>query len=344
METDPAFALSLALVVAVIYLILLRLIDLNEKEPVWSLALVLFAGAIIGAIATAVINDDFRVQEVFGVAITAEVSKFIALAVGVAALEGISRLRGWSEFNGVIDGLVYGAAAGLGFAVGEAFVRELSIGAGSTIFGEEESTLGVIWTTLLNGLAEGLFGAIIGAALAAALVARSALLRLLWPLAGLALAILAHAGYEALADAEALSGNEGLWRKWAALLLPIAFVLALMVQGLRRESRAISEELADEAEAGVVSEDELKRLRSAGTRRSEYARMVAKGDLSGWLALRSLHNRQVQLALTERRARNESDPARKREAEAEVHAIRNSILAMKSAASGSPAGQTGGAA
>ena len=102
-----------------------------------------------------------------------------------------------------------------------------------------------------------------------------------------------------------------------------------MVQGLARERRAITDELADEAAGGAVTEEEFARLRSPGARRAAYVGLLARLDFEGFLALRALQNRQVQLALTERQARRQTDPGRRAELEAEVSAIRAAILAAK---------------
>jgi protease PrsW len=325
-RSDPLFALSLAVVVAVVYLVVLRLVDLNEREPLWALVLALGLGAVAAAIAAAVVDPGFRVLDTFGEAFTAEAGKLVALVLAVGALEGISRLRGWSELNGPVDGLVYGAAVGLGWAVGETFHRELLV-EGASAIDATASTFTLVWTAALGGLSHGLFGAIIGAGFGVALSARHAVTRLLAPLVAFGAALLAHLGYELLATGDSLSGSFG--RTLASALLPLALVAALMVFGLLRERRAIADELADEAAGGVVSAEDLERLRSPGARRAFALSRLAKGDLDGWLSARALHNRQVQLALTERRARAEQDAGRRAGLDAEAGHLRRSILELK---------------
>ena len=334
--SDPLFAISLAIVVAVVYLVVLRAIDLNEREPLWALVLALGLGAIAAAIAAAVVDPGFRVLDTFGEALTAETGKLVALVLALGALEGISRLRGWSELNGPVDGLVYGAAVGLGWAVGEAFHRELLAGA-ALAGADDASSLTLLWTTALDGLSEGLFGAIIGAGFGAALAARSGVSRALLPLVAFGAALLVHMGYELLATGDSLSGS--FTRTLVAALIPLALVVFLAVSGLVRERRAISGELADEAAAGVVTEEDLARLRSPGARRAYSGARLMKGDLDGWLAARALHNRQVQLALTERRARGESDAGRRAALDAEAAHLRASILDLKARLEGPAAGK-----
>jgi hypothetical protein len=326
--TDGAYALSLAVVVAVIYLAVVRFMDLNEKEPLWAVGLLFFLGAITAAILPLLVSSTVLELSTLWGAVAEELAKFIAFALGVVALGAAARARGWSEISGLMDGVVYGTAVGFGFATGEAFVRELSFGGalGAVVGGGPFATL---WTTALSGLSDGLFGAIIGAGFGVAVGARSALERVGYPIAGLIGAILAHAGFTLLAEGNSLGGSTALIRTWIALLIPVVFVVAVAAYALTREKRAIREELATESETGVVTDEELGILRSFAARRSAYARAFMKGDFDGWLALRQLHNRQVQLALAKGRASGESDPERRAAAEAEVEQLRATILWLK---------------
>jgi protease PrsW len=323
--TDPLFALSVAVLVAAVYVVVLRMVDLNEREPLWALLLALGLGALSAAIAAAVVDPAFRVLDTFGEALTSEAGKLVALVLAIAALEGVSRLRGWSELNGTVDGVIYGAAVGLGWAVGEAFHREML--AGATAVAGDPSGLTLLWTTVVDGLSEGLFGAIVGAGFGVALGARRAAARLLLPLLGFAVAVAVHFGHAELATGDSLAGASG--RSLAALLLPLALVVLLTGFGLVRERRAIADELADEAADGVVSGDDLERLRSPRARRAYAGARLRTGDFEGWLNARALHNRQVQLALTERRLRGESDPGRRAGIDAEATQLRASILQIK---------------
>jgi hypothetical protein len=81
-------------------------------------------------------------------------------------LGAVARWRGWSEVNGLLDGVVYGAAAGLGTATGAAFTLELLVGASPV--GRSPSGGATLAGVTLSGLAQGLFGAIIGAGFGAA--------------------------------------------------------------------------------------------------------------------------------------------------------------------------------
>jgi protease PrsW len=328
MESDAFFALSLAVLVAFIYLGLLRFADLNEREPVWALALVLFTGAVGAAAVGAVVDDGFRVADDWGTAITAEGTKLLALAVAVVVFALLRAARGWSEMNGPMDGLVYGAAAGLGFATGDALVRELSVLPTVAELAGQHSDLGVLWTTLWTGLSEGLFGAILGAGIAYALYGRSPVARAGAIVLAVVAAVGLHVLYLTLARGNALSGGEGAVRHWIALALPLAAVAALAVYSLRREREAIVRELREE----VGDEETLRLLSRPGARRAASVRRLLSGDLEGWYWQRALHTRLVQLAIVAARVRHEPDPERKAEFAEEANALRAGVAAARAGA------------
>jgi protease PrsW len=326
--TSGAYALSLAVIVAVIYLAVVRFMDLNEKEPLWAVGLIFLLGAVTAAILPLLVGYAVLELNPLRAAVVEESAKFVAFFLGMAVFSAAARSRGWSEINDLMDGIVYGTALGFGFATGEAFVRELSFG-GAIGGAIEAGPFATLWTTALSGLSDGLFGAIIGAGFGAAAGVRSLAREIGYPIAGLIGAILAHTAYTFLAEGAALGGTAGLVRAWVALLIPVLFVVGITVVALAAERRAIRDELASERETGAVTEEELAVLRSFVARRSRYAGALMSGDFDGWLAKRELHNRQVQLALAKRRASRESDPERRAAAEAEVERLRASVLEMK---------------
>ena len=328
--TDPAHTLALTIVVAIIYLAILRFVDMNEKEPLWALALLFFLGMVAGGVITLIVDSIVLELTVLSASIAEESGRFAAVAIGVAALWAIGRLRGWSEISGLMDGIVYGAAAGLGFATGQVFIQRLLF---SPTFatGFEGTPLTVLWSTALVGLADGLFGAIIGIGFGAAVQVRSAVKRIAYPLAGLVGAVMAHAGYLVLARGNALGGSAGLVRAWVALLLPLLCVIAVAVYALSQEKRTIRKELADEAQTGAVTSEDLAILQNLSARRWLYFKALAKWDYELWSGLKALHNRQVQLALAKRRASRETNQEHRPPMQVEVERLRAAVLDTKRA-------------
>ncbi len=295
-------ALALALLVALVYMLVIRLIDLNEKEPLWAIALVFLVGAFVAGLTRLFVDSSVLELQIFTGALITEIALLVAIVIGVGLLGMIGRSRGWSEVSGLMDGVVYGAAAGLGFSTGLAFVREITFGseltgaAGSGGFGQ-------LWGTVLAGLALGLFGGIVGAGIAGGMLSRDQAKKFGLPVVGLVGAVVLHSLYTWLARAGAL-GSSGGFRTALALVFPIVVIVVLMFMALGREKRALKEELNDEVSSGAVTEDEIVLLQSVGARRQATAMLFFRADFDGWLALRQLHNRQVQLALSKQRARS----------------------------------------
>ena len=338
-DSGAGFALALAVVVALVYLLVLRLLDLNEKEPLWALSLALVLGAVAAALLP-IFTGATWLLNAFGDAFFESVAKLVALLGALAIFNAVANLRGWSEINGLMDGVVYGATVGLGFAVGDAFVHQLTLG--STAAATVGAPLTVLWSTLLAGLRQGLFGALIGAGFGAAVQARSSGQRTLYPIAGFLAAIVVHAFYFWLAHGSA-AGSQGSMRTIIAMVLPLVLVVVLMVMSLGREKKTIRDELEPEVKAGVVSDSDLTLLENPGQRRSRYLQYLTRGDFDGWQTLRTRQNRQVQLALAKRRAATENDPQRKARAEREVAALRNAVRGLSSGATATPAGGKAGA-
>ena len=302
--TEHAPTLAIALLMAVIYLAVVRLVDMNEKEPLWAVAMLFVLGGL-GACALGLgVNLAVLELRVVPAAMAKELARFVSIGAGVGVLTWVAVRRGYSEINGLMDGVVYGAAGGFGYSIGEGLIRALAVGPVSTTLGLGATPLSVsgIASLGLVGLADGVFGALIGIGFAAALHTRSPVQRALFPLASYVAAVSAHVSYELLGRGNAFGGSEGLARRWLALLLPVLVVVLVMIVALAQEKRAIRDELATEADTGIVTPDELALLRSTLAREALYLRTLLRGRFAQWSTLRGLHNRQVQLALAKRQA------------------------------------------
>jgi hypothetical protein len=261
--------------------------------------------------------------------VATEVATFVALAV----LGGVARWRGWSEVNGLMDGVVYGTAAGLGTATGTTFILELLVTAPPV--GRPASGAVTLAAVALTGLSQGLFGSLMGAGFGVAVRLDSPARRFAAVAAGLAAAVLAHAAYLLLAWGNSLDGAQGRLRALLALLLPLAFVAATALVTLRREAAILRHELAEEAKAGVVTEEELDLAARTGARRSRDLRALLGGDFDGWFDRRIRHHRLAQLALAKARA-GTAPPQLRPRVEAEANRLRAALRA------GRPHGLPGG--
>lgn len=321
--TERLYAVGIVLLIAFVYLAVVRLLDLNEREPLWSTTLLFALGFIAAALLHLIVESPVLQLSGLPASILRRVSTFVAIAGGLAILTASTRKHGWSELNGLMDGIVYGAAAGLGFAAGEILVRQLRMPALALL--AEVNWAVVVWTSALTGLAHAVFGALSGAGFGAAAQFPRPAGWLLYPVAGLAAAIVADAGHNVLAYGNSLGGSSAAVRSWIGLLLPLAVVGAIGLYALRNEKRTIEAQLAPEVEAGVMSDADLQLIRRAGKRHVLYCRAVLTGHLTRCAQLMSLHHRQVLLALAKQQAARESNEQRRDRILAAVQRLRDEL-------------------
>jgi RsiW-degrading membrane proteinase PrsW (M82 family) len=346
-DVDPFGAddliLAYALLQAVVALLLVRFCDLYEREPIAICAVMFLWGAIVAAILASLGNTALQgelpsdIDTVLGPAISApvveELAKGLALVIAFLASRWAGRRFGVFEFDGVTDGIVYGAAVGIGFAFTEDLyyffreARNTGVGDALSVFVDRRDFLGpamlrhAIWT------------ATFGAGLGAATQSRTWRGRIGWPLLGLAAAMLMHAvnnglqpillslkygfetTYEYLAigvpvdladrmDASAQTATEALkWISWAYVVL----FFAAIALWLHHQRRVIRGELAAEADDGLISADQAATAASfTGRCRRELAQLRA-GDLEGAHRTSSLCRELAELAFTKRRVAGLAD-------------------------------------
>ena len=286
--------------IAAVYLLVVRLLDVNEREPLWSIGLLFSLGVASALLLRLVVASPTLELAVLRGAAWKEAAKLLALLAGASMLAAVGRWRGWCELNDPMDGLVYGMAAGLGFATAETGLRLLTTSSSVLAAVGGGHPLG---RSALVGLAEGVCGAVTGAGFGVAAQSGRRLVRIACPLAAAGIAVLLHAAWHELAYGNALAGHTAAVRGGIALALPVLCVLAIAVRSLAAERRAIAEELLDEAAGGTVSASELALLRQPARRQLAYLAEIGRGRFARARHLAALHNRQVQLALTKRRVR-----------------------------------------
>ena len=315
-------ALALAVVLAIIYMVIVRFMDLNEKEPLWAMALVFGIGFIAAVLLYFIVGSTILETRLVLGPVVREIGKFVAVGLAIGALQAIGRNRGWSEVDGALDGVVYGTAVGLGFATGAVLATQLLSSPDPVL--EVLPAVGAfdrIWPVALIGLSEGLFGGVIGAGFGLAAMPKNRSRAAGFIAGGAVAAIVLHVAYTLLRRGAAATGA-GRILSLLGLFLPVVVIAALIVWSLRQEKRTISEQLPSERDSGTVTEDDMRLLNSFGARRGAYLKKLTSGDFDGWADLKTLHNRQVQLAFAKERALHDPD------AQVEVERLRASIHAL----------------
>jgi hypothetical protein len=324
----------------VLYVTLVRLVDMNEKEPLWAMLLFFAFGGVISFALARLAPPSLSLTNL-PMALAEELGRMAATGAGIVVLMWHGRRRGYEEFNGTLDGVVYGATVGLGFATAQRLSSDL-MSASVKIPGLERGFFDGFGTSLLEGLESGVFGAIVGAGLGAAAEARAPVMRAIFPTVGLFAAVAANAAHTWLGQEGALSDG-GLLRARIALGLPAVAIVLVVTYALRREGKTIRTQLAEEVQTGAVTAEELQFLSNAPKRELSYLGTMASMKFKELSARKALNNRQVQLAFTKDKLANETDPARRAAASGEVDALRAAIQQARAELASTGSAAMGGA-
>lgn len=355
--SSPSFLITFAVMQTVVFLLLIRLIDLYEHEPFPMVAAMAAWGAI-GATAISLATSEVvrtllspDVRTVYGSAISApvveELSKGVALLAVFGATSWAHRRYGSNQLSGVTDGIVYGAAVGLGFAFTEDLhflVTSADLSAGFDVYLARRGLLGV------GMLRHALFTAAFGAGLGLATLQRSWIKRIGYALSGLVLALGLHALNNGLVNALMVKAN-GLAETARAIragaladLDPSTFDIAvrmtrlidylvmvgfgLAIAGwLARQRRIIREELPEEAESGLIDDRDWELVPRYWARLSWYWQLVRVGEIDRARIARRLHVELANLAFLKHQHKGATDKAK------EVGRSRQRVANLKAAQS-----------
>jgi len=280
-------------------------LDRYEAEPAHLLAFAFAWGAGVATFAALVINTA-SVS-----AITAAGGDPTATAVFVAPLveeffKGLAVLLillvRRREFDGIVDGIVYAGLAGIGFAFVENILylgRTLGDGGAAT-------AVVFILRCVVSPFAHPLFTCATGIGLGIASRTRNALVALVAPVVGFAVAVALHGAW----NLSASSGLNGFLAGYVVLQVPV-FVLfgGLAVMARRREGRLIQQNLAIYGSTGWLTPAEVGMLGSLADRKRarEWAR--GSGGVLAERAMREFQDVGSELAfLRERMVRGAAAP------------------------------------
>ena len=322
-------------------LFVIRRLDRNEKEP-WRLVLVATAwGAIVSTslvVWAESIWDYFAVRSLVpGPALDASIAYsagiFEETSKGVAVLLLYLIMR--DEFDDVVDGIVYGAAVGLGFNFMESITYMTHLYATFQPEGIGLEAAAAQWySRQVLGLFFGhaAYTALIGAGIGVARQLPRLGQRVLCIVSGFLIAIAAHFAWDAWVQFYPISQTPfalvEIHLRTLFMEGPfVAVVLLLLAMGLHVEGAALRRQLRAEAEAGTGAVDpgEVTILVSPWRRwRARLSRLGQQG-LAGYLRLARLQRAQLDLAMERwHRERDEIDQP----LEAEEH-LRQHVLELR---------------
>ncbi len=302
-------ALAVAIVPLGIVIPTFLWLDRFESEPTRYLVVAFLWGALVAALVAALFNTGaIAVLEVASDEDAALTTAAVVVAPVVEeALKGVLVLLVWwvlgREFDGVTDGMVYAGVTAAGFA----FTENIQYLAQAYVEGGGEAlTATFVARCLLSPFAHPMFTVLTGVGVGIAATSRTWLPRILAPVAGYTLAVLAHS----LWNLAAVTGGAGLLTVYLLVEVPVflAFV-AFVVWARRREGRLIGQFLRPYADAGWLSPEEVAMLSSMPRRREARVWARANAGPRGLAAMRGFQDTASELAMLRRRMHHDAADA-----------------------------------
>jgi RsiW-degrading membrane proteinase PrsW (M82 family) len=322
-------------------LLALRAIDRNEKEP-WRLVLVAAAwGAVVAtslviwaeslwqtiAIRTLVPGPGLDVSTAFSAGILEELAKGSAVVLLFLVMR--------NEFDDVVDGIIYGAAVGLGFNFMESVSYMTNLYAIFAPEGVGSYAAGFQWyARQVLGLFFGhaTYTAFVGAGVGIARQLPDVRRKIIAIAAGFLVAIAAHFAWDAWLTLfpieKSAVGIIEIHLRTLIMTGPFtAAVLALLFLGLDIESRGLAEQFRKEAAtgSGSITPEEVSILMNPWQRFRQRLRALRRGGLRAYFALARLQTAQIDLAM-ERWHRERQEVETPLDAEEE---LRRRVLALR---------------
>src|SRR5215212_1324606 len=328
-------SVTAASIPALIYATIVLRLDRCEIEPLRAV-LACFAWGAVGAVLFSVATGllfQFAVEEVLG----AEVAQAASVVFGAPLVEesfkGIAVLAvlllARDEIDSTLDGLVYGALVGVGFAMTEniLYFGQAYLEGGLGEFG----TL-VLSRAVLGGLGHPAYTAITGAAIgwSRGRYGRG-VARVIVPILGWALAVILHFLWNGgLVLTSVLADQDAGLLKLVAVQTVIVIVPAVLVlyaiarMSARHELAILREELRAEVERGTITQAEYESIVDAEERQRALAAARVRGgralrrrqqaffNTAADLAFRNHHRHQGEPSKPSQAARDDIDRERLR--------------------------------
>lgn len=284
----------LAYLPVAIYLSVPWLVDRYDPEPWWALAGVFAWGALFATGVSALVNTiaGALFGEFFGMAVSAPVVE--EATKGMAMLGLVVFLR--REFDGAVDGIIYGVFAGIGFAATENIIYYMRF--------EQELNQIFVLRGVLTPWLHPLFTAMTGLGFGIAREHGAGWAKVLFPAGGYGLGVFLHA-----------------WWNGIPQLFPAAFVLNLLVGSMmaltliiivvvlvHRKGQTIKKFLQDEVLVGTISQEEFRLITSYGGRirarmswrgraGSAFVAAGARLALSKWHTARAMKGSKATISM-----------------------------------------------
>jgi RsiW-degrading membrane proteinase PrsW (M82 family) len=298
--TGVALAVSAAVVPSFVYIGVLYWVDRYEKEPKRLLATAFLWGAIPAVLMALAVELFFSLPpDLIGPQALEAVRLGLIAPLLQEALKGLVVLfiawRYRREFDNVLDGLIYGALAGFGFAMTG---NLLSYVGSFLLWGFPGLSGTAIIEGVIYGLDSALYSAIFGAGLGLGRLAQKRWQRWVFPVAGFVLAAAVHALHGVLAYS--LLGLNAI--TVISTLVGVTLIVIVAVWSLRRQQRCLRAELE-----GLVPDGVYHVMVTPGARTRAQWQALRRGGIRRWWRARRLYQLCAEMAFKRLQARLHPD-------------------------------------
>jgi len=290
-------AVLAAVVPTSVYVLFVWWLDRYEKEPLRLLLAAFVWGAVpaVALAATVEVALQVPLDELFprygallGISIVGPVIEEGLKAIALVAISILARY----EFDGLLDGVIYGSLVGFGFAMTENLLYFI----GSDGATGEWLAL-ILGRSVVFGLNHAMFASFTGVGLSLATGTRDRTQAVGIALLGIALATGAHQVHNTFVSMGELC-LIGVIVDWSG----VAVIGAVILLAWRREQLWLKRYLEEEVSAGVLSDEQYAIIRSWHARVLDQVRALAAGDVSGQRRRHDFFQAATELAFKKHQA------------------------------------------
>ncbi len=284
-----------AFIPTIFYIAIIYWVDRYEKEPIWLLASAFLWGAIPSIIVALIFNGIFGVpfywllnEETANAFVASFIAPLVEESVKGLALVGI--LYFWrTQIDSVLDGIIYGAMVGLGFAMIENIYYFIDAA-------PEEFGFLVVMRAYVFGLNHSFFTAITGVGIAIARLTRTTGLKVFAPVLGWMGAVFVHFVHNVSASLSAAVGALAciplFLNAWGGLLL----FLVIIVWALIQERSWIKKYLAQEVALETIGAHHYDVASSSLERIMNPLRQLKQGNFKQFFRIHRFYDQCAKLA------------------------------------------------
>lgn len=269
------FSIAAATLPVLTYSAVIYWFDHYEREPWWLLMATFGWGALPSVLLALLASEIFRAPAVWlGGPDTANTVMAVLVAPpieetvkAIALIAIFVWLR--HEVDGLLDGIIYGAMVGMGFAMVENFFYFLAVfyENGSQAWGST-----VFLRAVIFGLNHALFTSATGLGLAIGRFSRNRLIRYGAPVAGWSTAVALHAIHNLGASSGGLLCAILPFTDWGGVIL----IIVIVAWALLQEKRWIRKYLREEVDYGTLTEEQYRVACSARLRLAQRFRILVE--------------------------------------------------------------------